>query len=173
VSEAAIVQLVSLGLAVVACGWDLRTRRIPQALTLGGALAGFLFHTVNGGWGASFASAMGWAVGIAIFFVPFALGGLGGGDVKLLGAIGAWLGPMNALWVGLYAGAAGGVLAIFVALTNGYLIRAVGNVGMMLAYWRLNGIKPLPEMTLEHARGPRLAYAVPILAGTAATLWLR
>ena len=78
--------------------------------------------SLNGGWNAGLASATGWAVGIAIFFVPFALGGLGAGDVKLLGAIGAWLGPMNALWVGLYAGAAGGVLAIFVALTKGYLV---------------------------------------------------
>jgi prepilin peptidase CpaA len=168
-----VAQMICLGLAVVACGWDLRTRRIPQLLTLGGALAGLAFHVVNGGWNAGVASAAGWGVGIAIFFVPFALGGLGAGDVKLLGAIGAWLGPMNALWVGLYAGAAGGILAIFVALTEGYLFQAVGNVGVLLAYWRLNGVKPLPEITLEHSRGPRLAYAVPILAGTMVTLWLR
>jgi prepilin peptidase CpaA len=168
-----VAQVVSLGLAVVACGWDLRTRRIPQALTLGGALCGLAFHLLTGGWNAGVGSVTGWAVGIAIFFVPFALGGLGAGDVKLLGAIGAWLGPMSALWVGLYAGAAGGVLAIFVALTKGYLFQAVGNVGVMLAYWRLNGVRPLPEMTLEHSRGPRLAYAVPILAGTMVTLWLK
>lgn len=167
-----VAQVVSLGLAVVACGWDLRTRRIPQALTLGGALAGLAYHLMNGGWSAGLGSAIGWAVGIAIFFVPFALGGLGAGDVKLLGAIGAWLGPMNAVWVGLYAGAAGGVLAIFVALTKGYLFQAVGNVGVMLAYWRIHGVRPLPEITLEHSRGPRLAYAVPILAGTMVTLWL-
>jgi prepilin peptidase CpaA len=168
-----VAQVVSLGLAVVACGWDLRTRRIPQTLTLGGALAGLAFHLLNGGWSAGLGSTMGWAVGIAIFFVPFALGGLGAGDVKLLGAIGAWLGPMNAVWVGLYAGAAGGVLAIFVALTKGYLFQAVGNVGVMLAYWRMHGVRPLPEITLEHSRGPRLAYAVPILAGTMVTLWLK
>ena len=70
-------------------------------------------------------------------------------------------------------GVAGGVLAIFVALTKGYLIQAVGNVGVMLAYWRLHGIRPLPEITLEHSKGPRLAYAVPILAGTLVTLWLK
>ena len=168
-----VAQVVSLGLAVVACGWDLRTRRIPQALTLGGALAGLVFHSMNGGWSAGLGSGVGWTVGIAIFFVPFALGGLGAGDVKLLGAIGAWLGPMNAVWVGLYAGAAGGVLAIFVALTKGYLFQAVGNVGVMLAYWRMHGVRPLPEITLEHSRGPRLAYAVPILAGTMVTLWLK
>lgn len=172
-SDLTIGQLVSVGLATVACAWDLRTRRIPQVLTLGGALAGFVFHTASGGWNAGVASAAGWIVGLAIFFLPFALGGLGAGDVKLLGAIGAWLGPMNAVWVGLYAGVAGGILALFVALTRGYLFQAVGNVGVMLAYWRLHGVKPLPAMTLEHARGPRLAYAVPILAGTVAALWLR
>ena len=40
-------QLIGLGLAAVACGCDLRTRRIPQVLTLGGALAGFAFHFVS------------------------------------------------------------------------------------------------------------------------------
>ena len=157
----------------MACGWDLRTRRIPQVLTLGGAVAGVGFPPRDRRVERRRCQRTGWAVGIAIFFLPFALGGLGAGDVKLLGAIGAWLGPMNALWVGLYAGAAGGVLAIFVALTKGYLFQAVGNVGVMLAYWRLNGVRPLPEITLEHSRGPRLAYAVPILAGTMVTLWLR
>ena len=168
-----VSQTICLCLVAVASAYDLRTRRIPQVLTLGGAAAGLLFHLALGGWNAGLASATGWAIGIAIFFLPYALGGLGAGDVKLLGAIGAWLGPMNAVWVGLYAGAAGGLLAIFVALTKGYLFQAVGNVGVMLAYWRLNGVKPLPEITLEHSRGPRLAYALPILAGTMVTLWLK
>ena len=108
-----------------------------------------VYHVTTGGWNAGIASATGWVVGIAIFFLPFALGGLGAGDVKLLGAIGAWLGPMNALWVGLYAGAAGGILAIFVALTKGYLIQAVGNVGVMLAYSRMNGRQAAAR---DHAR---------------------
>ena len=69
-----VAQVVSLGLAIVACGWDLKTRRIPQVLTLGGALAGFAFHCAAGGPGAGVGSAVGWVVGIAIFFVPFALG---------------------------------------------------------------------------------------------------
>jgi prepilin peptidase CpaA len=167
------VQLVSLGLAAIACGWDLRTRRIPQILTLGGALAGLAYHLTTGGWQGGLASVAGWAVGIVIFLAPFALGGLGAGDVKLLGAIGAWLGAGSVIWVALYTGVAGGVLAVIVATAGGYFGQAVANVHRLLMHWRLNGVRPLAEVTLDHSRGPRLAYAVPILAGTLATLWLR
>ena len=63
-----VAQVVCLAIAVVACAWDLKTRRIPQLLTLGGALAGVVFHILNGGWDAGMASVVGWTVGIAIFF---------------------------------------------------------------------------------------------------------
>jgi hypothetical protein len=33
------------------------------------------------------------------------------------------------------------------------------------------GIRPVPDFTLESAKSPRLAYAIPILAGTVYTLW--
>ncbi len=64
----------------------------------------------------------------AIFFVPFALRGLGGGDVKLLAALGAWVGPTDVIWVALYTGVAGGLLAIGTALANGYLRTALANI---------------------------------------------
>jgi prepilin peptidase CpaA len=173
VNELAIVQLVSLSLAVIACGWDLRTRRIPQVLTLGGALAGFAYHLAAGGWTGGLGSLAGWFVGIVIFLAPFALGGLGAGDVKLLGALGAWLGVTDVIWLALYTGVAGGAMALLVALARGYLRTALSNLSALMMHWRVNGPTPLAAITLERARGPRLAYAVPILAGTAATLWLQ
>jgi prepilin peptidase CpaA len=168
-----VAQLIGFGLAALACGWDIRTRRIPQLLTLGGALAGVIFHVVTGGWSAGASSVAGWAIGIAIFLAPFALGGLGAGDVKLLGALGAWLGPTDVVWLGLYTGVAGAILALVFSLATGYLSQAIANVRLLLTHWRVNGVRPLPELTIEHGRGPRLAYALPILAGTMVTLWLR
>ena len=55
------VHIAAFALAATACGWDLRTRRIPQVLTLGGALAGLVFHVAVGGWPAGVASLAGWS----------------------------------------------------------------------------------------------------------------
>jgi prepilin peptidase CpaA len=166
-------QLIGLSIAVIGCGFDLRTRRIPQALTLGGALAGLVFHLVSGGWSGAAWSLAGWTVGVLIFLAPFALGGLGGGDVKLLGALGAWLGPGDVFWLALYTGVAGLVVAVGFSVVTGYFRTAFTNVFLLLMFWRTNGVRPLPELTLASGTGPRLAYALPILAGTMATLWLR
>ena len=50
----------------------------------------------------------GWAVGLAMFLPVFALRGIGGGDVKLVAALGAWIGPGAAVWLALWAAVAGG-----------------------------------------------------------------
>lgn len=159
--------------AVIACISDLRTRRIPNVLTFGAAAAGVLFHIATHGWEGAFAGVAGWMVGVAVFFAPYALGGMGAGDVKLLGALGAWLGPVEAIWLALYTGMAGGLIALVWAAVHGYLPQALRNIWMLLAYWRLAGVRPMAELTLDTGRGPRLAYATSILAGTAATLWFR
>jgi prepilin peptidase CpaA len=103
----------------------------------------------------------------------FLLRGMGAGDVKLLGAVGAWLGVMGALWAAFYAVLAGGVLALGVAFQHRYLRQAFGNLRRMLVSWFLSGPKPLSGMTLEDAPGPRLPYAVAIAVGTAAAVWLK
>jgi prepilin peptidase CpaA len=157
---------------LLACVTDLRMRRVPNALTFGAAAAGLLWHVVSGGLsGAGFALA-GWAVGIIVFLPLYALRGMGAGDVKLLGAFGAWVGPVMVLWVALYGSIAGGVLAVIVALSSGYLRKAGTNIYSLLMFWRISGIRPMPELTLETAMAPRLAYAVPLFAGLAVTVWL-
>jgi hypothetical protein len=73
----------------------------------------------------------------------------------------------------MYAGICGGVLGLIVALTHGYVRRAITNVRHMLGYWAAVGFKPVPGMTLDSSASPRLAFAIPILAGTMVTLWLK
>jgi prepilin peptidase CpaA len=169
----ALVHISVLVIAGLACVSDLRTRRIPNVLTFGAAVAGVLFHLATSGMDGGLASAGGWIVGIALLLVPFVLGSMGAGDVKLLGALGAWLGPADTVWLGLYTCVAGGVIALVVAAGHGYLRQAYRNIWLLLLYWRVSGVRPMAELTLESGSGPRLAYAAPILVGTVATLWLR
>jgi prepilin peptidase CpaA len=163
----------ALAVAMVAAGWDLQTRRIPNALTFGAAVASLAYHLLTGGLAGLAHSAGGWAVGAAVFMLPFALRGMGGGDVKLMAALGAWVGPLDALWLALYAGIAGGILGVVVALGAGYFRRMSQNIWMLLCHWRVAGLTALPQLTLENSAAPKLAYAVPILAGVVAVIWLR
>ena len=103
----------------------------------------------------------------------FLLRGMGGGDVKLLAALGAWLGPGDAFWLAVYASLAGGVMAIVFSLARGYLMTALRNLGTLVRYWSLVGPRPMPSLTLERGEAPRLAFAVPMLVGTMVTIWLR
>jgi prepilin peptidase CpaA len=165
-------QIIALVVATVAVVWDLSTRRIPNLLTFGAALVALVAHAYLGGWTALAMALAGWAVGVAFFFPLFALGGMGGGDVKLLGALGAWLGPIAVIWVALFAGIAGGIMAVVVAGFSGYLRKALRNVWGLLLYWRVAGLQPLPQLTLTApSQAPRLAYAVPVLTGLMVTLW--
>jgi prepilin peptidase CpaA len=160
------------GIGLTACVTDLRTRRIPNRLTLGAAAAGVIVQVIAAGSNGALAAASGWLLGAVLFLPFFMLGGMGGGDVKLLAALGAWLGPHDTLWLAVYSALAGGVLGVIVAVMHGYLRSAFANIFAMLKYWQTAGIGPVPHLTLDSPNAPRLAYAIPIFFGTMVILWL-
>lgn len=162
-----------VGTVLAAAVSDVMSRRIPNALTLGAAAVAIGMHGVLSGWSGVVFAVSGWAVGLALFFPLFALKGMGAGDVKLLAAIGAWLGPLGAVWTALYGAVAGGVMAVAVALARRYVGTAVRNLGTLLRSWRIAGVRPVEGLTLGSASGPRLPYALPLAAGAILTLWVR
>ena len=166
VSSVAVVLVVAA--AVV---WDLKSRRVPNALTLGGAVAAIVVAGFTQGWPGVLRSGAGWVTGAALFFPLFALGGMGAGDVKLLAAIGAWLGPIGAVWAGLYGAVAGGVMALAVALGRGYAGVAVRNVGAMLRLWSAGGVQRIDGLTLADKTSVRLPYALPLAVGALLAIW--
>lgn len=167
-SSVAALVVAGIGAAI-----DLRTRRIPNFLTFGGAVAALAYHTYFSGVTGLGQSAAGWATGVALFLPMFLIGGMGAGDVKLLGAVGAWLGPGAAFWSGIYSAFAGGVLGLIVGARHRYLRQAFRNVWGLIGFWRVAGVQPVPGMTLGDAVGPRLAYGVAIATGTAVAVFVR
>jgi len=164
-------QAAAVVIGVVACITDIRSRRVPNWLTFSSAALGVLVHSLIPVGHGPLAALAGLAVGLAVFFPFFALGGLGAGDVKLMAALGAWLGWHDTVWTAAYGAIAGGVLAVILGLMRGYLGQALSNLKGILTTWWLLGVRPLPEHTLAHGRGPRLPYAIPIFVGLLVTLW--
>jgi prepilin peptidase CpaA len=164
-----IAEAVAVAVVIVACVWDVRTSRIPNVLTFTAIGLALAFHLIVGG-GATYA-ALGLLVGLAVFFPMFALGAMGAGDVKLMAALGAWIGWKAILFVALYGSLAGGALGIVVGMRRRYLRKALSNLRMLATYWWVEGVKPLPALTLEAKDSQRLPYALAIAAGLAVTVW--
>ena len=101
---------IALGLGVAAVVEDLRRRHVPNWLTAAGA-AGGLVCAAWGGWHGLGIAAAGTLVGFLIL-LPFNLcGAMGGGDVKLMAAYGALLGPAGILLAAIFAAVFGGLSA--------------------------------------------------------------
>ena len=106
-----------------AAGFDLAARRVPNRLTIGIFVGGILARAILGGAGAAAWGLAGAAAGLGLLIVPFAARWMGGGDVKLAAAIGAWLGPAGVAWAVLFGLAAGGLLALIVLASGGRALR--------------------------------------------------
>ena len=118
----------AFALAAAACWFDVRTRRIPNWLTFPAALLGLVAATAAHGGHGTVSSAAGFLVGLALFFPLFVLKGLGAGDVKLMGALGAWLGTSMIFGVAFYTTLAGGVLALALIVRHRYGGQAARNL---------------------------------------------
>ncbi|SFE45559.1 A24 family peptidase [Trichococcus pasteurii] len=107
---------------VAASGFfDLKERKIPNKITFTGILIGILFNSITGGWTGLLQSIIGMFAGLAIFFIPFVMGGMGAGDVKLMGAIGALMGWRFSLITALYSAIVGGIMVLLHLLYTGKL----------------------------------------------------
>jgi prepilin peptidase CpaA len=168
-----LVEWLATATALAACVTDVSRRRIPNALTFASALVGVVVHAWLGGAAGAIFAVVGCALGLLLFLPLFALRGLGGGDVKLLAAFGAFIGPRLVIWAGLYGAIAGGVFAVVLTLARGVLGRTLGNVRFILVQWRLAGIAPVDGFTLDNSASVRLPYALPLACGLWVALWLQ
>src|SRR5690554_6275886 len=85
-------------LLVMSVYHDYRTQKIPNKITVPAIVAGVVLSTTYYGFSGLKASLIGFLVGFLIFLIPFIMGGMGAGDVKLMAAIGAVMGVKFVLW---------------------------------------------------------------------------
>jgi prepilin peptidase CpaA len=100
VSEKQVLLVVCVGIfTLVAAISDYRTRRIPNKLTVPMFVAGWIYQAWFSGWSGLGDAALGFAIGFGTLFVLWMIGGGGGGDVKLMGALSVWFGFQMTLLV--------------------------------------------------------------------------
>lgn len=151
--------------ALVAAFWDIRTRRIPNWLTLSACLAGLAVHCAYGGTKDMLIAFTAALVGGGIFVIFFVAGGMGGGDVKLMAAIAAIVGFHSLFQVMVLTAMMGGVFAVCLALTRGRLKQTIHNIKLLLVHHRYQGLTPHPEINVANRKTLRLPYAIAIAAG--------
>ncbi|MCY2987905.1 MAG: A24 family peptidase [Planctomycetota bacterium] len=114
-----IPQIVTGGAALVAAAIDVRLYRIPNLLTFSLCLSGVCYHGISRGLDGFQFSLVGAGAGFLILFWFYVMGVMGAGDVKLLSAIGAWLGAESTFYVFGVAGVATGLYSLAVLASSG------------------------------------------------------
>lgn len=101
---------------------DLRSKRIPNYLTLTGIILGIIINIYSNGRQGLVFSLFGTFIGLLMLLIPFILGGMGGGDVKLMAAIGALKGWRFVLLTTIYSGLVGGIIIIIIIIKQKKLL---------------------------------------------------
>lgn len=143
---------------------DLRWRKIPNCLTLPAIALGFVLNFVGNSWNGLIFAFFGLLLGMGLLMLPYLLGGMGGGDVKLMGALGALLGSHAVLNVFLYTSLVGGMIAIAVAVANRSLIEMLKRIVLFLKCVFLFQAPATGAAVFK--KSPSMPYGVAMGAGT-------
>ena len=165
------------GLLTIAVWHDVRTYRIPNALVFSGTALALVLHSVlpagsgfvgSAPGGIGLLSALGGLlVGLGDFMPLYLTRAAGAGDVKLMGMVGAFLGPGNALGAAVATAVAGAVLAIVFTLKARALRRMLSNMRLLLfAMFARLSAEQGPTFDAQADTAARVPYSLAIAAGT-------
>lgn len=168
------IQMVVAVLVLAAALTDLRSRKIPNWLTLSGICAGLAVNWAVSGLPGIRTSLSGMALGFGAYFVLYCLRAMGAGDVKLMAAVGAIVGPGNWIAVFVASAVAGGVLAVVLMIWKGRIRETLRNTFFIveeLIHFRAP-YQRRKHLDVKDPRALNMPHGVAIAAGTMACLLL-
>lgn len=160
---------VLAALLVTAVAFDVGSHRIPNAVVAVGLLGGVAAQTAVTGWHGLADAVTGAALGLVLLLPFHLMGGMGAGDVKLMAAVGAFLGPFHTLIAAALTLVIGAIMAVFVLAFRRGLRSSAGQLrelGLSLAMTRR------PSVVETGSQAIRFTYAPAIALGTAVSLLL-
>jgi prepilin peptidase CpaA len=152
--------LLAAGVGIAACVDDLRRRQISNWIPASAFTSGLVLQTVQHGWRGTGAALLGTLAGAGVFLVFYLLGGMGGGDVKLMAGFGALLGAKRLFEAALWTAGCGGVMAVGVIA-----------VGFIRELW-VRGKSSGNETAAPFGHTGRRADSIPYAPAIAAGVWL-
>jgi prepilin peptidase CpaA len=150
----------------VGAAWDLVTYKIPNKLTYTAMVIGLIAQVCILGRSGLWMGPAGLLLGGAIFLLLYVLRAMGAGDVKLMAALGAFVGPRAVVEIALYSAIAGGVMALGLAVFKGRLKQTMENVVHLVRFHAVMGAESHPTVNLENPEALRFAYGAAIFVGT-------
>jgi prepilin peptidase CpaA len=163
---AALATTVCAFVLLVLCAyWDVRYRRIPNWATLPGVALGLGLNGMLLGWQGMKVSGLGLLVGFGSLVVLFVLGWMGGGDVKLMAAVGALKGYPFIVSALFYSLIVGDVIGIAMLIWNRKKLRTFTSLFFVIGS-RLT--KLIPKQNIDPEQTQKLPFGLAIVLGT---LW--
>jgi len=165
-------EICAAALVAAACVSDIRARRIPNWLTFSGVCAGLLLNSVLGGVAGAGRSLAGMLAGFGVYLLLYCLRAMGAGDVKLMAAIGAIVGPAGWFSIFLATSIAGGVLALGAVIYKSRLRETLWNVFFIVSELvQLRApFQRRSDLSVKDSRSLKMPHGVAVAAGTAAAL---
>ena len=172
--SAAII-FATFALVVAAAAFDVRTRRVPNVLPVTAWVLAVVWHCWQGGWGGLALSLGGFAAGLALMLPGWLMRFTGGGDVKLLAAVGSLIGPepvVYAFGLSMLAGAIMGVMFAAYAWARKGATSPARRYGTMFTLLAADGRLTYIRPAKREAVGKRFPLAPAIAVGSvAAAVW--
>ena len=161
-----VIWALTLVLTLCAAWIDGRTRRIPNWLTVSGAVVGISIHLLFGGWQGGLTALEGVGLGLLVLLPLVLLRALGAGDWKLMGALGAFVGPVMLWFVLLASVLVAGAMAVVQMIRTKRVRETVRNVGLLIMGFFAYGFRAHPEISIDNPDALKLPFGVAAAAGT-------
>jgi prepilin peptidase CpaA len=155
-----IILFIALAVSFVT---DLKFRRILNIVTFPAILAGLMVHSMAQGWEGFLFSGLGLMTGMATLLIPFLLGGMGAGDVKLMGAVGALMGTAFTLQAFVVVALIGGLISLLLIVKQNGLLYCLKSLYIFPAL--LTETKGTFFLKPNHT-SIAFPYGIPIVLGT-------
>jgi prepilin peptidase CpaA len=155
------IRILPALLALAAGITDWRSRRIPNWLTVPAAVIGIVVSTWLRGWAGAKDSLWGLGLGLLLLLPFVLLRSLGAGDWKLVGALGAFLGPGNLVTVLFATVLVAGLMALLLVIWQRRLVHTLKNIGRLLAaLFSLH--LPGQELTIDDPKSAKVPFGVAV-----------